>query len=62
MPMRALPLVRLISDPADRFEMRGVYVPGRDTARVRPWREFGWLLTSWLLGVTLFVLILALAT
>lgn len=60
--MRAINPWRVVTNLADWFEVRGVYVPRRDTAQVQPWREFGWLLIGWLLGLTLFVLVFALAT
>ncbi|MCG8920049.1 hypothetical protein L6E12_30190 [Actinokineospora sp. PR83] len=51
-------LLRLV----DRFEERGVHVPGADDNRaVAPWRDFGWLIAAWLVGVGLFVLFFAFA-
>lgn len=47
---------------ADWFENRGVYVPGEDNRRVQPWREFGWVLTGWVVALGMFVLFFALAT
>lgn len=46
----------------DRFEARGVYVPGEDHKAISPWRDFGWLIAMWLLGVAVFVLFFALAS
>ncbi|MDV6011825.1 hypothetical protein [Haloechinothrix sp. LS1_15] len=60
--MRTANPLRLIAGLADWFEMRGVYVPGKDTAQVQPWREFGWLFIVWVLAVVLFILLFALAT
>lgn len=45
----------------DRFEARGVYVPGEDHARISPWRDFGWLIAIWLVTVAVFFLFFALA-
>jgi hypothetical protein len=47
---------------ADWFEQRGVYVPGEDNHTVDPWRDFGWLIVVWLIGVGGFILFFALAT
>ena len=56
--MRALrPLLRLV----DRFEARGVYVPGEDNRPLSPWRDFGWLIAVWLVTVGVFVIFFALA-
>ena len=46
----------------DRFEARGVYVPGEDNKALSPWRDFGWLIASFLLAVSVFVLLFALAS
>ncbi|MGQ0838001.1 hypothetical protein [Actinokineospora sp.] len=51
-------LLRLV----DRFEERGVYVPGEDNQAISPWRDFGWLIAAWLVTVGLFVLFVALAS
>jgi hypothetical protein len=45
----------------DRFEARGVYVPGEDNKAISPWRDFGWLITFWLITVAVFVLFFAMA-
>lgn len=45
----------------DRFEARGVYVPGEDSKAISPWRDFGWLIATWLVAVAVFVLFFALA-
>jgi len=50
-------LVRLV----DRFEERGVYVPGEDNKAISPWRDFGWLIAGFLVTVAVFVLFFALA-
>jgi hypothetical protein len=47
---------------ADWFEQRGVYVPGEDNHTVDPWRDFGWLIVVWMVGVGAFILFFALAT
>jgi hypothetical protein len=45
----------------DRFEARGVYVPGEDSKAISPWRDFGWLIASFLVTVSVFILFFALA-
>ncbi|WP_170108393.1 hypothetical protein [Actinophytocola xinjiangensis] len=45
----------------DRFEARGVYVPDEDHKAISPWRDFGWLIATWLVAVAVFVLFFALA-
>ncbi|HEU5471472.1 MAG TPA: hypothetical protein VFV67_12530 [Actinophytocola sp.] len=45
----------------DRWEERGVYVPGEDNRVVSPLRDFGWLLAGWCLAVALFVTFFVLA-
>jgi len=45
----------------DRFEARGIYVPGEDNKTISPWRDFGWLITGFLIAVAIFVLLFALA-
>ncbi|MQA11171.1 MAG: hypothetical protein GEU98_21955 [Pseudonocardiaceae bacterium] len=45
----------------DWFEARGGYVQGEDSRAIRPGREFGWLITGWLLAVGLFIMFFALA-
>jgi hypothetical protein len=51
------PFVRLV----DRFEERGVYVPGEDNKAISPWRDFGWLLAGFMLTTAVFVLFFAVA-
>jgi hypothetical protein len=46
----------------DRFEARGIYVPGEDNKKISPWRDFGWLFTGFLVATAIFVLLFALAT
>lgn len=60
--MRAWTPARWFVRWADWFERRGVYTPGDDTSRVDTVRDFGWLITAWLLGVAMFVIFFALAT
>jgi hypothetical protein len=45
----------------DRFEARGVYVPGEDHKAISPWRDFGWLIATWLVTLAVFILFFALA-
>jgi hypothetical protein len=45
----------------DRFEARGVYVPGEDDKAISPWRDFGWLIAGFLIAMAIFVLLFALA-
>ncbi|GAB1509105.1 hypothetical protein [Actinophytocola sp. KF-1] len=49
--------VRLV----DRFEERGVYVPGEDNKAISPWRDFGWLIAGFMITMAVFVLFFALA-
>lgn len=51
------PVLKLV----DRFEARGVYVPGEDNKAISPWRDFAWLIVTWLITVAVFVLFFALA-
>jgi hypothetical protein len=44
------------------FEARGVYVPGEDAHALSTWRDFGWLITGFLLVVALFVVFFAVAS
>lgn len=46
---------------ADWFERRGVYVPGEESRSVDPWRDFGWLIVAWVVGLALFILFFAIA-
>jgi hypothetical protein len=45
----------------DRFEERGVYVPGEDNKAISPWRDFGWIIAGFIVTIALFVLFFALA-
>ena len=45
----------------DRFEARGIYVPGEDNKKISPWRDFGWLFIAFLIAVAVFVLLFAFA-
>jgi hypothetical protein len=45
----------------DRFETRGVYVPGEDNRTISPLRDFAWLLAGWLFTAAVFVIFFALA-
>jgi hypothetical protein len=47
---------------ADWFESRGVYLPGEDAASLSAWRDFGWLITMWLVSVGAFVVFFAIAS
>ncbi|HJQ46925.1 MAG TPA: hypothetical protein VJ870_11475 [Amycolatopsis sp.] len=60
--MPGLRLLRQVLRWADWFEERGVYVPGDDSHTVDPWRDFGWLIVAWLIGIGAFILFFALAT
>ncbi|SMD24327.1 hypothetical protein [Kibdelosporangium aridum] len=59
--MRGLEPLRRALRVVDWFEARGVYVPGEDSHPVSPWRDFGWLIASWLVTVGLFVVFFAMA-
>ena len=41
--MRAPRVVMAVLHLVDRFEARGIYVPGEDNKTLSPWRDFGWL-------------------
>jgi hypothetical protein len=56
-PRALRPVLRLV----DRFEARGVYVPGEENRQLSPWRDFGWLIAVWLVAVGVFVIFFALA-
>lgn len=45
----------------DRFEARGIFVPGEDNKKLSPWRDFGWLFAGFILATAVFVLLFALA-
>lgn len=45
----------------DRFEERGVYVPGEDNRALSPWRDFGWLIATYLVTIAVLILFFALA-
>ncbi len=59
--MRVVRLFAVVPRLVDRFEARGVYVPGEDNKAISPWRDFGWLITAFLVTVAVFVLFFALA-
>jgi hypothetical protein len=46
----------------DRFEARGVYIPGEDSRLLSPWRDFGWQIAAWLIAVSGFVVFFAVAS
>jgi hypothetical protein len=52
---------RVFGRLVDRFEARGIYVPGEDNKAISPWRDYGWLIASFLVTVAVFVLFFALA-
>lgn len=54
-------LRRFLDALIDRFEARGVYVPGDDKKAISPWRDYGWLIVLWLITVAVFVLFFAMA-
>jgi hypothetical protein len=60
--MRAPRLFTAALHLVDRFEARGVYVPGEDNKALSPWRDFGWLIAAFLVSVSVFVLLFALAS
>lgn len=53
--------IRRVLELVDWFEQRGVYVPGEDNRAISPWRDFGWLIATWLVTVGMFVIFFALA-
>ncbi|SED50865.1 hypothetical protein SAMN04489727_8153 [Amycolatopsis tolypomycina] len=53
--------LRWVARWADWFEERGVYAPGEESRAVDPVRDFGWLMTAWVAGVAIFILLFALA-
>lgn len=57
MPRALGAVLRLV----DRFEARGIYVPGEDNSSISPWRDFGWLFAGFLIAVAAFVLLFAFA-
>lgn len=59
--MRAPRVVTAILHLVDRFEARGIYVPGEDNKSISPLRDFGWLIAGFLVAVAVFVLLFALA-
>ncbi len=59
--MRTPRLLTNILHLVDRFEARGIYVPGEDNKTLSPWRDFGWLFAGFLIGVAIFVLLFAFA-
>jgi hypothetical protein len=52
---------RVLDKLVDQFEARGVYVPGEDNKAISPWRDFGWLITLWLVTVAVLILFFAMA-
>jgi hypothetical protein len=44
------------------IETRGVFVPGEENRSGSLWREYGWLIALWLIGVALYILFFAAAT
>jgi hypothetical protein len=59
--MATMEVPRPFRAAVDWFEARGVYVPGEDNRAISPWRDFGWLIATWLLTVSLLVIFFALA-
>lgn len=53
--------VAMLRRAVDRFEMRGVYVPGEEDRSLVPIRDFGWLIAAWLIAIGLFVVFSAVA-
>jgi hypothetical protein len=53
--------LRAVHAIVERFEARGVYVPGEDHKPISAWRDFGWLIATWLVTLAVFVLFFALA-
>ncbi len=53
--------ISAVLELVDRFEARGVYVPGEDNRAVSPWRDFGWLIATWIVTVSVFWVFFALA-
>jgi hypothetical protein len=60
--MRTPRVLMAILHLVDRFEERGIYVPGEDNKSISPWRDFGWLFAGFLIAVAIFVLVFAFAT
>jgi hypothetical protein len=59
--VRAPRFVMAVLHLVDRFEARGIYVPGEDNKRISPWRDFGWQFAFFLFATAVFVLLFALA-
>lgn len=59
--MRAPRALMAVLHLVDRFEARGIYVPGEDNKSMSAWRDFGWLFAGFLVAVAVFVLLFALA-
>ncbi len=59
--MRTPHPVHAVMRLVDRFEASGVYVPGEDSKPISAWRDFGWIITVWLVTVAVFVLFFAMA-
>lgn len=59
--MRSPRFLTAVLHLVDRFEERGIYVPGEDNKSLSPWRDFGWLFAGFLIAVAIFVLLFAFA-
>jgi hypothetical protein len=59
--VRGNPL-RWIVHWVDWFESRGVYVPGEDNRNLSTLRDFGWLIVGWLITVSAFLVLFAVAS
>jgi hypothetical protein len=57
--LRSSRLLTAVLHLVDRFEERGIYVPGEDNKSLSPWRDFGWLFAGFLIAVAVFVLLFA---
>jgi hypothetical protein len=60
--MRTPRVIIAVLQLVDRFEARGIYVPGEDNKSLSPWRDFGWLFAAFLIAVAVFILLFAFAT
>jgi len=59
--MRTPAPIRTVLSWVDRFEQRGVYVPGENNRPISPWRDYGWTIAGWLLAVAMFIVFFAMA-
>jgi hypothetical protein len=59
--MAVMDVPRPLRRSVDRFEARGVYVPGEDNRSLSLLRDFGWPIAVWLVTVGVFVIFFALA-